>query len=48
MNNAIPEGLAYFDVLIECLSKSAVHVTNHADAGIVHQLDQFFIVFGGP
>src|SRR5262245_15057087 len=48
MNNAIPEGPAYFHVLIERLSKSAVHVTSHADAGIVHQLDQFFIVFGGP
>src|SRR5262249_8294419 len=47
MNNAIPEGLAYFHVLIEGFSESAVHIANHADAGIVHQLDQFFIVFGG-
>ena len=47
LNDAIAEGLADLHRAVELGTESAVHVADHAEAGLVHHLDHLVIVVGG-
>ncbi len=47
LNDPIAEGLADLHVAIELRAEAAVHVADHADTGLVHDLDHLLIVISG-
>src|SRR5262249_10069069 len=43
MDDAVAVGLADLHILVEGLAEAAVHVADHAEAGLVHELDELLV-----